>query len=268
MRIGFVSACQAFDVHLMHKVHARWPLSALIGVEWTAQHTPWPKQLRRPIRAVRSRVQRMHRERREAAMGSVVSQALFGSPEPPSPPVTPLIVSNREINAAQTVSKLKAAELDILLVSAAPLLRPEVYSQAKFGSVNVHRGFAPHYRGEDTLFWAMYRGDYDRVAVTVHRIDAGVDTGPVFGYGFPRLEPTFDEGRVFAEAAKVSVPILVELLERLEAGPVCGESQSEKGRVFRSRDRTLWRSLAGQYRMRNNPPPAREARIESRMVPG
>lgn len=269
MRVGFVSACQAFDLYLIREIHARWPLAALVQVEWPASRTSLPlHKLRRPFRATWSRVRRLQRERHEAALNHAVSQVLFGSPVPPALPIPPLTVSNREVNGARIINALKEASLDIVIVSAAPILQPDVYGQAKYGSVNVHRGFAPEYRGEDTLFWAMYFADYEQVAVTVHRIDEGVDTGPILGHGFPRLEPGYSEGRILAEAAKVSRLILFELLERLERGPVQGSLQNRPGRLFRKRDRALWHSLTAQSRIRRNPPRAREARIESHMSEG
>src|SRR5262249_38512875 len=45
--------------------------------------------------------------------------------------------------------------------------------------------------------WARATGDHDNVGMTLLRIDAGVDTGPVYGYFRVRAEP--DESHVVTQ---------------------------------------------------------------------
>ena len=51
-------------------------------------------------------------------------------------------------------------------------------SVPKVGAVNFHASLLPAYRGLHPVFWALYNGE--RVSgVTVHHLDAGLDTGPI-----------------------------------------------------------------------------------------
>ncbi len=50
----------------------------------------------------------------------------------------------------------------------------------------MHPGICPEYRNAHGCFWALARRDMGNVGMTLLRIDAGVDTGPV--YGFYRFE--------------------------------------------------------------------------------
>lgn len=45
--------------------------------------------------------------------------------------------------------------------------------------INIHAGINPKYRGQAGGYWALAAGDAGNAGVTVHLIDAGVDTGPV-----------------------------------------------------------------------------------------
>jgi len=54
----------------------------------------------------------------------------------------------------------------------------------RLGTYALHRGICPEYRDAHGCFRAMAQGDHDNVGTTLLRVDAGVDTGPVFGY-FP-----------------------------------------------------------------------------------
>ncbi len=45
--------------------------------------------------------------------------------------------------------------------------------------INYHAGINPKYRGQHPAYWALASGDSDNAGVTVHLVDAGVDTGSV-----------------------------------------------------------------------------------------
>jgi methionyl-tRNA formyltransferase len=46
------------------------------------------------------------------------------------------------------------------------------------GAVNIHPSLLPAYRGPAPLFWQLRAGER-RTGVTLHRLDAGLDTGPI-----------------------------------------------------------------------------------------
>ena len=50
------------------------------------------------------------------------------------------------------------------------------------GTYVLHPGVCPEYRNAHGCFWALASGDLERVGLTLLRIDAGVDTGPIYGY--------------------------------------------------------------------------------------
>ncbi len=45
------------------------------------------------------------------------------------------------------------------------------------GTLNAHPGLLPRYRGVDVVAWAVLNGD--PVGVSVHLVDAGIDTGRI-----------------------------------------------------------------------------------------
>ena len=45
--------------------------------------------------------------------------------------------------------------------------------------INYHAGINPKYRGQHPAYWALAAGDAEHAGVTVHLVDAGVDTGEV-----------------------------------------------------------------------------------------
>jgi methionyl-tRNA formyltransferase len=45
--------------------------------------------------------------------------------------------------------------------------------------INTHVGITPKYRGVHGGYWALANNDMQHFGVTVHKIDAGIDTGEV-----------------------------------------------------------------------------------------
>jgi len=75
---------------------------------------------------------------------------------------------------------------DIVLALCKTLLKPAVFSLPAHGTFVLHPGTCPEYRNAHGCFWALANDDVDKVAMTLLRIDAGVDTGPVYGhYSYP-----------------------------------------------------------------------------------
>lgn len=106
---------------------------------------------------------------------------------------------------------------DVIAVSGAPILKPVLYGIAPV-TVNVHLRMAPDYRGEHTLFMPLLRGDYDRIGATLHRLDAGIDTGPVLARVFPELEPDDDETSLVVKTVRMVARALNDFIDDLEGG--------------------------------------------------
>lgn len=74
---------------------------------------------------------------------------------------------------------MKNLEPDLIVVySMSHLLKENVFSIPKFGTVNLHNSYLPEYRGPIPLFWEYY--DYVlNPGVTLHYLDKGEDTGDI-----------------------------------------------------------------------------------------
>ena len=70
-------------------------------------------------------------------------------------------------------------EPDLIIVySMSHLLKENIFSIPKFGTVNLHYSYLPEYRGPAPIFWEYY--DYVlNPGVTVHYLNKGEDTGDI-----------------------------------------------------------------------------------------
>lgn len=85
---------------------------------------------------------------------------------------------------------LQKERVDIALSYGPGLLKPETFSIPRLGTINAHGGILPYYRGMDTNLWACLEGRHRLTGVTLHQMDATLDTGPV--YFARQLYPTPD----------------------------------------------------------------------------
>lgn len=77
------------------------------------------------------------------------------------------------------IQALEAAAPDLLFLVGARMLKRSTLDAIACPVVNFHAGITPHYRGLNGGYWALAEGRPDLYGGTIHRVDAGVDTGAV-----------------------------------------------------------------------------------------
>lgn len=89
------------------------------------------------------------------------------------------VLPARAVKDPSLADRLRAAEVDLLLnVHSLYVIEPRVLDAPRIGSFNLHPGPLPRYAGRNAPSWAIWRGER-RHGVTVHRMSAGIDTGPI-----------------------------------------------------------------------------------------
>jgi methionyl-tRNA formyltransferase len=69
---------------------------------------------------------------------------------------------------------------DLVIARCKVILKREVFDLARVGTFVLHPGICPEYRNAHGCFWALVNRDVRRVGMTLLRVDAGVDTGPIY----------------------------------------------------------------------------------------
>jgi folate-dependent phosphoribosylglycinamide formyltransferase PurN len=85
----------------------------------------------------------------------------------------------RDLNDPEVVETLRRLKPDLVIFTGGGLIRKEVLASAGAGVVNCHMGMLPRYRGMDVVEWPILEGDFERIGMTVHFMDEGVDTGDI-----------------------------------------------------------------------------------------
>lgn len=120
------------------------------------------------------------------------------------------------------------AGTDLLVTCRFGLLDRSVFEAPRLGAVNVHSSLLPRYRGVHPVSWALVRGE-SVTGVTLHRIDAGVDTGPVVGQVEVPIGETDDIWSLTARLDAVSADLVGRVLETVRQTGLLPPSRPQSG---------------------------------------
>jgi folate-dependent phosphoribosylglycinamide formyltransferase PurN len=76
------------------------------------------------------------------------------------------------------IALMRAANADLGVIFGTNILKESVFKIPKLGSINLHQGRAPYYRGGPPVFWELFNGETE-VGITVHYVEPKVDTGEI-----------------------------------------------------------------------------------------
>jgi methionyl-tRNA formyltransferase len=168
------------------------------------------------------------------------------------------------------LEELRTWRADVLVVVAYGLILPQILLDApRLGSVNIHASLLPRWRGAAPIQRAILAGDTD-TGVTLMRMQAALDAGPILLQRSMGIRPTDTFGRVHDELARLGADMLLEGLDALAAGhlpstPQPLEGVSYAGKIAKSEARIDWHGSATQIDRQVralNPRPIAETRFE------
>ncbi len=109
-------------------------------------------------------------------------------------------------------------DLDCVITIGYGVLLPEaILDIPRYGFLNLHFSLLPRWRGAAPVQRAIEAGD-QVTGVTVFKLDAGMDTGPIYTMHRFALDDDITSDELFTELGEVGVDAVLETLSRIEAG--------------------------------------------------
>jgi len=118
--------------------------------------------------------------------------------------------------------------LDLILTCRFHLLAPEIFLRPKWGAVNLHSSLLPKYRGVHPVSWALIDGQTE-TGVTLHRIDSGIDTGPILDQAVIPIEASDDLWSLTERLNRLSADLAVDLFRKLAATGTMPQGRPQSG---------------------------------------
>lgn len=114
------------------------------------------------------------------------------------------------------------------VVAYGGLIPPAALAVPAHGWVNLHFSLLPAWRGAAPVQHALLHGD-DVTGATTFQLEAGLDTGPVYGVVTEQVRPTDTSGDLLGRLAESGAHLLVATLDGIEAGALRPQPQPADG---------------------------------------
>ena len=129
------------------------------------------------------------------------------------------ITRPRRIREPEAVEALISLGLDALVVAAYGQILPvALLDGPRLGGVNVHASLLPRHRGAAPVAAAILGGDHE-TGVAIMRMEAGLDTGPVWVMRSTRIGSRETAPTLTSRLADMGAEMLVDVLGRLAVDP-------------------------------------------------
>ncbi len=139
------------------------------------------------------------------------------------------------LRTAEARTALADLAPDVIVVAAYGLILPqEVLDLPRFGCINVHGSVLPRWRGAAPIAAAILAGDVE-AGVSIMRMDAGVDTGPMLSATYLPVAADDTTGTLTPKLASLGADLLVRTLPRWLAGELTPLPQPEEGVIYAPR---------------------------------
>jgi methionyl-tRNA formyltransferase len=137
----------------------------------------------------------------------------------------PIAVCNDQ-NAPDSLAQLKEWSPDLIIFTGGNIVRKQLLDVPRLGLLNVHLGLLPEIRGMSSPEWSLLK--HVPVGVTVHYMDAGIDTGPILLRSeFPEAAECHSFSDLRNRLIAFGVEKAGEVVAGLDRGTISATPQSE-----------------------------------------
>jgi len=139
------------------------------------------------------------------------------------------VLTPRKAGDPDFLARLAELQVDCCPVVAYGVLLPgAALAIPPHGWVNLHFSLLPAWRGAAPVQRAILAGD-DITGASTFQIDAGLDTGPIFGVVTEPIRPGDTAGDLLARLAESGAGLLVATMDAIADGTVVARPQSGDG---------------------------------------
>jgi len=138
------------------------------------------------------------------------------------------VIQPEKLRQPEAMAQLQAWQPDLIVVAAfGQILRQNVLDLPTYGCLNVHASLLPRWRGAAPIQAALLHGDKE-TGVTIMKMDAGVDTGPILSQRREPIREDDNAATLSQRLAELGAQLLLETLPDYLAGRITPQPQDER----------------------------------------
>lgn len=146
------------------------------------------------------------------------------------------VFKTKDINAKSSLDCLRRYQPDLLVLAGfTQILKKPAIELARLGTINLHGGRLPDYRGASVLNWQIINGK-PKIGISLIFVDEGIDTGDIISQKEWQLKPKDTIKDAVETSLKLFPVMLLKAVKDIEAGRVKRIKQNPNaGRLYRKR---------------------------------
>jgi folate-dependent phosphoribosylglycinamide formyltransferase PurN len=144
------------------------------------------------------------------------------------------ICGKNAVNAPDTVRRIRELAPDLLVLCGCSILKGDLLSVPRLGTLNLHGGLAQRYRGVWTTLWAVVNREPEYVGATVHFVSPGIDDGDIVHQGRPELEPGDNPESLYVKVVQLGIEMMASAVRGVASGEVRRYPLEQRGELYLS----------------------------------
>lgn len=143
-----------------------------------------------------------------------------------------------DINRPELIEFVKSVNPDIIAVLGSSVIKQQMILVPVAAMLNIHSGLSPYYRGTWSYGWPIVNREPEYIGVTVHHVNAGIDTGDIIYQTRPRLENDDDLNSIFLKVIAEGIELMTKAIEEIitKRGIVSYPQTRNTGRLYQMKD--------------------------------
>jgi peptidoglycan/xylan/chitin deacetylase (PgdA/CDA1 family) len=142
------------------------------------------------------------------------------------------LIRAADIHAESTLQAVGSFSPQLGLSLAAPILKPSLFRIPPAGTLNLHKGKVPDYRGMPPAFWELWN-DEQAVGCTVHWVDEKLDTGDIAAQALIQRDKFATLRGLQLRLDEVGIALVKDVVMRQLAGAAPRLPQPAGGKTYR-----------------------------------
>ncbi len=129
-------------------------------------------------------------------------------------------IETDNVNTAEQIEKIASYEPDLIVVIAfGQKIGTELINLPPKGTINVHASLLPKYRGAAPINWAIINGETE-TGISIITLAEKMDAGLICAQAKTEILPDETAGQLHDRLAKMSAPLLLETISKIDDGSV------------------------------------------------
>ena len=138
-----------------------------------------------------------------------------------------------QLNTNETAKKLGSFGADLFILSGYnKILKSLIIDIPPLGTINLHGGKLPEYRGAAPINWQIINGE-ETGGCSIIYVDEGIDTGDIIAQEIYPITPQDTHASVLEKTLAIFPPLLEKVIKQIEEGSIIAIKQDPReGRYF------------------------------------